>query len=139
MASTLRQSRSSDPVRDLENFRPEAIKAGRYPTSQSDPVGSADSLGPAIGEVAAEAVVAHYGSVKAAAIDLKNVDPTLMMRELRAGKLGRLDDADDQTVKAAVFQALHKAFPASDPKARALQIVRDCQRRLEQLAEVVNG
>jgi hypothetical protein len=52
--------------------------------------GPAEPTGPSFGNVLAEAVVWHYGSVKAAAITL-NVDPSLLMREFRAGTISRLD------------------------------------------------
>jgi predicted metallopeptidase len=66
--------------------------------------------------VVKDAVIRHYGSVKAAAISL-GVDPSLMMREFEAGKFGRLEAADD-AVKAAVAKRLHEAYSPAGESAQ---------------------
>lgn len=127
MSATMRDPRRSDPVRDLETVRPAPAKAGLRP---SESVGLSDSLG----LVAKDAVVKHYGSVKAAAITLQ-VDPSLLMRELEAGKLARLDA--DPDAKTAVSKALFDAFGCSDPKSQARQLIRDVRARLDALGELL--
>lgn len=133
MANMLTNSDRSDPVRDLDTLRPRPAKAGLHRTDQSEPVGSSDRIGP----VVAAAVVKHYGSVKAAAISLGNVDPSLMQREFEAGKFGRLDCADD-AVKAAVAAALTERFGhLSDPKDRARRQIREARRAIDELSDYI--
>lgn len=123
MSPTVSAPRSSDPVRTLDNLRPTQAKA----------VLRSDHIGLAIGDVIKDAVVKHYGSVKAAAISLR-VDPSLMIREFDAGKIARLEQADD-AAKAAVAQALFTAYgQIDDPKTR---ILREAQKAIEILREVI--
>lgn len=131
MPRSLAAHQPSDPVRTLENIRPRMAQAD---LERSDLVGSSDQFGLTYGAVAREAVVKHYGSVKAAAISLGNVDPSLMVRELEGGKFQRLEHAQDAArLKAAVSEALYKAFtPLTDPKDAARQMC-------DQVQALVNG
>ena len=120
----------SDPVRTLDTVRPRAAKAE---LRGSDSVGSSDHIGPTV----RDAVVKHYGSVKSAAITL-DVDPSLLMRELEAGKLGRLDK--DPGVLAAVAAALTQTYaPLATPKARALALVAEVEDRCRELRQAIEA
>lgn len=126
MPSTVAPNRVSDPVRSLDQIRPTQIR-------QSD--------GRTVGQVVKDAVVKHYGSVKAAAYalgegaQLPHLDESLMMRELEAGKLGRLEA--DPAIKPVVAAALQKAFGADDPKTRALSLIQQGRAVLDELAQYV--
>lgn len=128
MTRNMAESRPSDPVRSLETVRPEPAKAGLRP---SDAVRSADRIGP----VVKAAVVKHYGSVKAAAITL-GADPSLLMRELEAGKFSRLE-ATDADCKRDIAKALFDAFGQDDPIAHASRLIRDGRRVLDELSELL--
>lgn len=117
MATSIAQPAQSDPVRTLDEIRPTPVKACL----------SSDRVGPSVPAVVKDAVVRHYGSVKAAAISL-GVDPSLMMREFDAGKLGRLEA--DAEARASVVDALHAAFGRSDPKGYAIRALSDIRERL---------
>ncbi len=120
---TVATARQSVPVGSLDNLRPTPAKAGLRPTYRSD-----------------SALLAHYGSVKAAAISL-NVDPSLMQRELEAGKISRLNIADPEA-KAAIADAIFKAFGRlEDPKSRAVRRMREaveCLKEIEAYLEYVS-
>ncbi len=138
MPDTMAKRSTSDPVRrsessvgTLDTVRPTPAKAALDRTTQSD-----DWQDPVIGTVVAKAVVDHFGSVKEAAYQLGQVDPSQMMREFHAGKIGRLDDGP-RPAKAAVAGALAKAFPPPDPDARARQLIRETRARLDALEDAL--
>lgn len=139
MRNTMAQPEQSVPVRSLDNLRPDMAKAGLHRTSESDGVGSSDP----IGRVGYDAVIAHYGSVKAAAYALGQVDPSLMRREfLEQGRFARLDSAEDAaTVKSKVAEAMHVAYaPLATPAARLRKLAEEQARiaaELRQLSEYV--
>lgn len=127
----MRQETSSVPVRTLDNIRPTQAKAGLHPTHPSDVVRPSDGIG--LSDVIRDAVVKHYGSVKAAAISLGNVDPSLMQREFDAGKFARLNEADADA-KAAVADALYQVFGRlEDPKARVVRRIREAVECLKDI------
>lgn len=119
---------TSDPVRSLDNLRPTPAKVG---------LASDHRRTDSVAAVMRDAVIGHYGSVKAAAISLR-VDPSLMQREFDAGKFARLEQADDET-KAAVARALYDAFGSSDPKTRAQRLIREARQRLDELSEALTA
>lgn len=125
MPQTMSNAARSLPVRTTDGLGPGQAKAGLR----------SDRIGLSLIAVTKDAVIRHYGSVKAAAISL-SVDPSLMMREFDAGKFHRLDKADDET-KAAIAQALSEAFGAGDPKARVQRLIREGRRVLDELAEAL--
>lgn len=135
---TVATARQSVPVGSLDNLRPTPAKAGLRPTYRSDSVRSSDDIG--LEGVIQRALLAHYGSVKAAAISL-NVDPSLMQRELEAGKISRLNIADPEA-KAAIADAIFKAFGRlEDPKSRAVRRMREaveCLKEIEAYLEYVS-
>lgn len=123
MTPTVATARQSDLVGSLDSLRPTPARA----------VLRSDQIGLGIGDVIKDAVVKHYGSVKAAAISL-NVDPSLMIRELEAGKISRLEHADD-SAKASVAAALFNAYgQIEDPKVR---VRRQAEEAIAKIREVV--
>lgn len=118
--------RQSDPVLNLDNIRPTAAKA----------VLSSDRR--SVGGVFKSAVVKHYGSVKAAAISLGNVDPSLMMREFAASKFGRFDEHADDAAKADVSAIVYRALGQSDPKAEIRRALKEAKDRIEDVMERIS-
>lgn len=131
MSSSMSARPTSDPVPSLDNLRPKPAKAGL----------ASDAIGLSVIAVTIEGVQAHYGSIKATAISL-NVDPSLMMREFKAGNFRLLERADD-VAKAAIFAYAHDAFgPLTTPEARGRFLLRELDRiknELWQLFEYRDG
>lgn len=90
--------------------------------------------------VVKDALLRHYGSLKAAAISMGNMDQGQLTRDLDSGKfkLERLELLDEEG-KAAISKALFETFTSRDPKTRAAQLVREAHRILDELAEVLEG
>lgn len=86
--------------------------------------------------VVKDALIRHYGSLKAAAITMR-IDQGQLTRDLQNGdfKLKKLDGDDE--AKAFVATALHEAFGSADPKARVMRLIRDGRRILDELAEAL--
>ncbi len=125
MATTMNHAAQSVPVRSLDTIRPTPAKA----------VLSSDPIGLTVIDVTTEAVLAHYGGVKQAAYALGHVDPSLMMREFKDGKFGRLRLCDEHAT-AAIAVAMDKAFgKLTTPEARARQMVREIRQRLDELSQ----
>lgn len=94
----------------------------------------------ALTAVVKDALLRHYGSLKAAAITMGEMDQGQLTRELDTGKLNlaRLELLDDAG-KAEVAKRLHDAFIASleDPHARARRIIRETRQKLDELDDYV--
>lgn len=119
------------PVRSLDSIRPTPAKA----------VLPSDHIGLTVVDVTIDALLAHYGGVKQMAYALGEgagqlpLDPSLMMREFKDGKLGRLRHCDE-TALASVTVAMDRAFgKLTTPEARARQMVREIRQRLDELAQ----
>ena len=129
MSNSMSQRDSSDPVRSLEEIRPKQAKAGL----------TSDHIGLSVIAVTIEGILAHFGSVKATAISLDNVDPSLMMREFKAGNFRLLERADD-VAKASIFAYAHDAFgPLTSPSARARHLLREVDRITKELWQVLEA
>ena len=85
-----------------------------------------------------DALLRHFGSFKAAAYAMGEMDQGQLCRDLDSGKLKfeRLELCD-LAAKAAVCRALAEHFGHTDPKARRARLIRDVQRALDALAEDV--
>lgn len=117
MGSSIDRAYTSDPVRSLDNIRPKPAKADL----------TSDQIGLSVIAVTIDGILAHYGSVKAAAISL-NADPSLLMREFKAGNFRLLERADE-VAKASVFAYANNAFgPLTTPEARYRHLTRERQR-----------
>ena len=92
----------------------------------------------AMSMVVKDALLRHYGSFKAAAISMGEMDQGQLTRDLDSGKFKfeRLELCDPDA-KAFVCRALAEAFSASDPKARIIRLIRESRRLLDELAEAV--
>ena len=96
--------------------------------------GSVQSI--AMTAVVKDALLRHYGSFKAAAISMGDMDQGQLARDLDSGKFKfeRLEHCDDDA-KAAISRALFAAFAETDPKARRRRLWRNLRRAIEDLEE----
>lgn len=85
-----------------------------------------------------DALLRHYGSFKAAAFYMGEMDQGQLCRDLDSGKFKfeRLELCD-LDAKAAVCRALADHFGHTDPKARRDRLIRNVRRALDELAEDV--
>ena len=86
-----------------------------------------------------DALLRHYGSFKAAAKSMGDMDQAQLTRDLDTGKFKfeRLELCD-LDAKASVCRALAAAFGnAADPKVRRDRLIRNARRALDELAEEV--
>jgi hypothetical protein len=85
-----------------------------------------------------DALIRHFGSLKAAAISMGNYDASQLSRDLDGGKFRaeRLDllTAEDH---ASISTAVADALANRDPKARVRRLIREGRRILDELAEAV--
>ena len=89
----------------------------------------------ALTAVVKDALIRHYGSLKAAAITL-GYDQGQLTRDLQSGdfKLRRLEV--DQEAKAVVARAMAAAYTV-DPQAEKRRLLREAQHKLVELAELI--
>jgi len=85
-----------------------------------------------------DALLRHYGSFKAAAYHMGQMDQGQLTRDLDSGKFKfeRLELCD-LAAKAAVCRALAEHFGHTDPKARIQRLLRELRRAVEEVAEAV--
>ncbi len=85
-----------------------------------------------------DALLRHYGSFKAAAYYMGEMDQGQLTRDLDSGKFKfeRLELCD-LDAKAAVCRALNEHFGNTDPKARVQRLLRQVRRDLDELADAV--
>lgn len=95
------QRRASDPVRLPETFGRDPLKVG-IDRNLSEPIG--------IGSAVFDALVAHYGSVKALAIELGEADPSQARAEIKAGDFRRFDKHAKPDARAVLATAIHNAY-----------------------------
>jgi hypothetical protein len=102
------------------------------------PVQPGPSAGRAWSAATKDALIRHFGSLKAAAISMGNYDPSQLTRDLDTGKFKseRLDLCDD-AAKAFISTAVADALADRDPKARVRRLIRESRRLLDELAEAV--
>lgn len=137
MSANVPQRRQSDLVGRLDSFRPEMVRISPEPVHGIDrAVGSLDP-----GDVAYDAVVKHYGTVKAAACALGNgdqpLDQSLMKREIETLKLERLHRRDPKAL-AVVLDALNRLFTQQvDPFVRMQQLIAAVRSDLNELEQGV--
>jgi len=83
-----------------------------------------------------DALLRHYGSFKAAAFYMGEMDQAQLTRDLDTGKFKfeRLELCD-LPAKAAVVRALHEAFGNTDPKAQRRRLMRNLRRAVDELDE----
>lgn len=83
-----------------------------------------------------DALLRHFGSFKAAAYAMGEMDQAQLTRDLDSGKFKfeRLELCD-LAAKAAVCRALAEAFGNTDPKARRRLAMRNLRRAVDELDE----
>jgi hypothetical protein len=91
----------------------------------------------AMTQIVKDALLRHYGTLKAAAITMGDMDQAQLTRDLDSGKFKfeRLELCD-LAAKAAVCRALDEHFGNAGPKARVKQLIRKIRRDLEELDEL---
>ncbi len=96
--------------------------------------GQAPSI--AMSMVVKDALLRHYGSFKAAAFYMGEMDQGQLCRDLDSGKFKfeRLELCD-LPAKAAVCKALAEHFGNTDPKARRRLAMRNLRRAVDELDE----
>lgn len=129
----------SDPVRSLDNIRPQSVKVGL----PSDQIG--------LNYVAEhhQAILDYYGSVKATAYalgegatladgtKLPKLDESLMQREFRAGNFSRFNVAEPNA-KAFVSERMNERFGTlKDPKAYAMSLIEAGEKAFKELRQYV--
>lgn len=141
MPNTMREPQVSREVRTLDSIRPTQAKAGLASPTQSDrPTASEKSFGQELSKVIEETLMRHFGSVKAVAFALGEMDPSQLRREFETAKLplARLEGLDAFT-KAAVGTAIVEQFGIlSDPKARARQVLRQLRALADELEQFID-
>ncbi len=88
----------------------------------------------AMSMIVKDALLRHYGSFKAAAISMGEMDQGQLCRDLDSGKFKfeRLELCD-LDAKAAVCRALAEAFSHTDPKTRRRLAMRNLRRAVDEL------
>lgn len=130
MAPSITPPPSSVPVPSLDVGRPRmATAVHRGPLH-----GRAWSL------ATKDALIRHFGSLKAAAFAMGEYDPAQLSRDLTDGKFKseRLDLCDEEA-KAFISTAVADTLASRDPKARVRRLIREGRRILDELAEAVGS
>jgi hypothetical protein len=106
------------------------------PTAPADSVSSVQSI--RMTAVVKDALLRHYGSFKAAAITMGEMDQGQLARDLDSGKFKfeRLELCD-AVAKGFIAAALYEAFGHVDPKERVRRLIRNAHRAIDELAEAV--
>jgi hypothetical protein len=91
----------------------------------------------AMSMIVKDALLRHYGSFKAAAYYMGEMDQGQLTRDLDSGKFKfeRLELCD-LAAKASVCRALAEAFGNTDPKAQRRRLMRKIRRDLDALDEL---
>jgi len=92
----------------------------------------------ALTAIVKDALLRHYGTLKAAAISMGEMDQGQLTRELDNGKLNlaRLELLDEEG-KAAMTNALNAVFGGVDPEAHRRRCLRNVRRALDELEEAI--
>lgn len=119
-----------NPVDSHRRTPATAGRVGQTPTPQSQ------SPSIAMTQIVKDALIRHFGSLKAAAITMQ-MDQGQLTRELQSGdfKLKKLDI--DPDAKAFVSLMLYEAFAPVDQKTRVQRLIREGRRILDELSEAV--
>lgn len=108
----------------------------------SDNIGQRSPQRPSFAQTVADAIRAHYGSVKAAAYALGQCDPSLMTREFSAGDFARFDRHATDDTMAAVVAALYEVYCKQlDLHARSVEALNraEAARAIRTLRSTVNS
>lgn len=142
MPSSLPKAQPSDLVRSSASVGPAFEVVG----PRSDQIGPGqekvglrqDRSGLSWAVTMKDAIVRHYGSVKATAYALTEpgkapLDPSLMMREFKEGDFGRFDAQADESAKASVAAGLAEVF------AELMTPIARLHRDLDAIQERINS
>lgn len=125
MAKTVQQSLPPMALSTPDGHRPSTASVSR--TDQSTSI--------ALTSVVKDVLIRHFGSLKAAAIDLQ-IDHGQLSRDLATGdfKFKRLEGFDD--VKRKLAKAMDDTYGDDDPRARKRRVIRSLRDSLDELAEL---
>lgn len=129
MANKVNGSAQSTEFQSLDHVRPQMAKADLASPAQS--ISWTD--------VVRGVLIRHFGSLKAAAIELR-IDQSQLTREIETGKLNvaRLQSCDP-AFAVKFGQSLVEEFQAlSSPKARGLQLLRELETRISELRQLLD-
>ena len=127
MGSSLAADRRSMESNSLDTVEPRMAKASLD--------GQSRSIG--LTEVVKDALIRHYGSLKAAALSMQ-MDQGQLTRELQSGdfKMRRLES--DAHLATELGKELVERFgPLSTPKARGKQKLREMRAAIEELDQLL--
>ena len=119
----------------IETDRPPSADAGSRRQPSSTPA-QASSI--ALIDVVKDALIRHFGSLKAAGIALQ-YDLGQLSRDLQSGdfKFRRLEGhADSDAIKRLITQGMLLNHGPDDPKTRRRRVIRDLRARIDELAEI---
>lgn len=127
-----------DPSRSPEVRIPDGLrlKPAKATLRQSEPVRSSD-----LSRTIEDALLRHFGSVKAVAYALGEIDPSQLNRDYETGKLtlARLECLDE-IAKAKVGAAICEQFGTlTSPKDHARRALREARQQLDQLEQYVEA
>lgn len=126
MSRSVTSAVSSTPANILDGVRPKPAKAELTSQALSIPTAA----------IVKDALIDHYGSLKAAAITLR-MDLGQLSRELQTGdfKIKKLDV--DEDARRDVLSALYEAVRDDDPKVKQQRALNKARRALDDLAEAL--
>ena len=128
MGHSVPNAARSAEVNPLDGVRPRMAKADL----------DGQSLSREMTSIVRDALVRHFGSLKAAAIDMQ-IDPGQLTRELDGGKLNLARLAKCGAAFLLKFGELmvEHAQPLSTPKARGMQMVREIETKCQELRQLL--
>lgn len=124
MSDSFSERLRSTPVRSLDGLRPQMAKAVHGGPS-------------AWTVILKDALIRHYGSLKAAAISMGEYDESQLTRDLASGKFRfeRLEHCDE-SARAFIASAFADAYGhLEDPAARVRRSIRDARRALDEVEQ----
>lgn len=125
MSRSISSAEASSEVRFSDVPRPAPAKADLR----------SDLVGLPFEQVTRDAIIRYYGSVKAAAISLGNVDPSLMQREFAEGNFKRFYKHGTFEAKAFVAAQLNESYgPLNSREARIQQLKRLIEDSVAEMA-----
>lgn len=128
MPTTLSSAAKSTPVQSLDRVSPKMAKADLDSPTQSI----------LLTEAVRDALVRHFGSLKAAAIEM-DIDQSQLTRELESGKLNVARLARCGDVFLAKFAALLADQTAAlvSPRARGHQLLNEIETKIAEIRQLL--
>jgi len=130
MGSKVNAQQLSMPPQPLEHVGPPMTAPPAARPHQSIPMMA----------VVKDALARHFGSLKAAAIELA-IDQSQLSRDLESGdfKMRRLEASDHahrRRWKRQIALGMYQTFGGDDPQSRRRRVIRSLRQGLDELAEI---